>query len=159
MDIEHNSNHYVLSQVLFDHKKAVRCLAIQDNMLFSGAVDNKMHLYIREDAASKWALKHTYEFFGGWVLSIAFIPGGEYIVVGCQDKKIYLCSTEDPAHAHNTFEGHEGAVNCVRANEDKIFSGSWDATAKIWDLDSSDIIASLDRHSHAVTVCPIGKSE
>ena len=34
-----------------------------------------------------------------------------------------------------------------------LVSGSWDATAKIWDLESGECTATLEGHAYAVTVC------
>lgn len=51
-----------------------------------------------------------------------------------------------------TILGHTGPVNSIHQSGLKLVSGSWDATAKIWDLESGEAIATMEGHSHAVTV-------
>jgi len=39
------------------------------------------------------------------------------------------------------FEGHENSVNCVKIlDERRIITGSWDGTAKIWDIETKQCI-------------------
>jgi phospholipase A-2-activating protein len=51
------------------------------------------------------------------------------------------------------MEGHESVI-CMLAQIDSktIVSGSWDGTAKVWDLESGKCTATLEGHSHAVAV-------
>jgi WD40 repeat protein len=49
--------------------------------------------------------------------------------------------------------GHTGPVNSLHQKGMKLVSGSWDATAKIWDLESGEASATMGGHSYAVTVC------
>jgi phospholipase A-2-activating protein len=51
--------------------------------------------------------------------------------------------------------GHSGAVNSLSLSEDKqtLISGSWDATAKIWNMNTLECIKTLEGHKFATTVC------
>lgn len=51
--------------------------------------------------------------------------------------------------------GHEGAVNSLNIDSESLtlISGSWDSTAKIWDLESGECTSTLEGHKYAVTVC------
>jgi phospholipase A-2-activating protein len=52
--------------------------------------------------------------------------------------------------------GHEGAVNSLsQVTENELVSGSWDATAKIWDLETGKVKQTLTGHTHAVSVLAI----
>lgn len=51
------------------------------------------------------------------------------------------------------YEGHEGPVNqVVQVFQEEIITGSWDGTAKIWDVETGKCKQTLEGHSHAVTV-------
>ena len=120
MDIEtsnESSGNYVLRQTLSYHTKAARCVTTMDNYLLSGGLDNTVHLYIRSNPDSSYVLKHTYNFFNGFIYSIAFMDTCNEFVVGCQDKNVYVCSSDEPSFPTMTFEGHEGPVNCVKVRD------------------------------------------
>lgn len=49
--------------------------------------------------------------------------------------------------------GHEGAVNSLSQSlEHELVSGSWDGTAKIWDVETGKVKETLTGHTHAVSV-------
>ena len=49
--------------------------------------------------------------------------------------------------------GHQGAVNSLsQAVPNELVSGSWDGTAKIWDVETGQCKHTLEGHSHAVSV-------
>lgn len=49
--------------------------------------------------------------------------------------------------------GHEGAVNSLsQAVESELVSGSWDGTAKIWDVETGKVKETLTGHTYATTV-------
>ena len=49
--------------------------------------------------------------------------------------------------------GHEGAVNSLsQAIETELVSGSWDGTAKIWDVETGKVKETLSGHTYATTV-------
>ena len=49
--------------------------------------------------------------------------------------------------------GHEGAVNSLsQCLESELVSGSWDGTAKIWDVETGKVKETLAGHTHAVSV-------
>ena len=51
------------------------------------------------------------------------------------------------------YTGHEGAVSSLsQCNENELVSGSWDGTAKIWDVSTGKVKETLEGHSHAVCV-------
>ena len=58
---------------------------------------------------------------------------------GSKDKTIMMMDKE--GNPIGKLEGHDNAVNCIKAiGDSKIISGSWDGTAKIWDLASQSVV-------------------
>ena len=157
MDIEDTQNgQFQLSQALEAHTREARCVDIKGNYMISGGTDNVAMLYTREDPTKKWDIKHGYKFFGGFVMDVCFMEDNTEFVVGCQDGKIYICSTDDCSAPTLIFEGHKKPVNCVRYRNFNIFSGSWDGTACIWDLETGDVKSTLGGHPEfLVAVCPL----
>ena len=52
----------------------------------------------------------------------------------------HSCSVWDAdTHAHvATLEGHTSSVHCLTIYKNKLFSGSWDSTIRVWNLDESN---------------------
>ncbi len=48
--------------------------------------------------------------------------------------------------------GHCGAVYAVCTHDRKVFSGSYDSTIKVWNLDNFRCIQTLKRHTSSVEV-------
>lgn len=85
----------------------------------------------------------------------ALISGKHTYITGCKDSMIRVFS-----HDHNllyTLEGHEKAVTCLSLwGDDYLISGSWDGTAKVWNLSSKSLVATCGGHENTVSVCAIG---
>ncbi|RCI14851.1 hypothetical protein L249_6512 [Ophiocordyceps polyrhachis-furcata BCC 54312] len=52
--------------------------------------------------------------------------------------------------AVKTFKGHENGVTCLQFDDNVLATGSYDATIKIWNLETGEVIRTL--HGHASTV-------
>lgn len=51
------------------------------------------------------------------------------------------------------YSEHEGAVNSLsQCMATEFVSGSWDGTAKIWDVETGKVKETLGGHTHATTV-------
>ena len=51
------------------------------------------------------------------------------------------------------YMGHTGAVSSLsQCSPDEFVSGSWDGTAKIWDVATGECKHTLEGHAHAVSV-------
>ena len=46
-----------------------------------------------------------------------------------------------------TLEGHTGHVRCLTLYGNKLFSGSWDNTIRVWDADTHEHLATLEGHA------------
>ena len=49
-----------------------------------------------------------------------------------------------------TLEGHTYPMSCMTLNENKLFSGSWDGTIRIWNTETDEEIATLEGHTGIV---------
>lgn len=150
MDIEHHP--YELSQSLAFHSGAARTVDCRGDLLLSGGIDKRVNLYKRKGTDGKFEHQHEFPFFKDYIMFVR-IMDDEKFIVGCKDKNIYICAFEDKTAPMLILEGHTGPVNSVEFRGTTLISGSWDATAKIWDLESGQCIHTLEGHSYAVTVC------
>ena len=70
---------------------------------------------------------------------------------GAKDNKIIQIDLE--GNPMREMTGHSGAVNSLcQMNDRELVSGSWDGTAKVWDLETGQCTKTLEGHSYAVAV-------
>lgn len=104
MEQELNPN-YTLSQSLFKHSGAARCVTVYKNKLISGGIDSKVNIYERTGDKNLFETEpKTYNFFNDYIYSIVGLDD-EKFVVGCKDKKIYVCTYEDTENPLIVLEG------------------------------------------------------
>jgi WD40 repeat protein len=81
------------------------------------------------------------------VSGLGFFSGG-------RDNKIMMIDIE--GNPIQELLGHEGAVNSLsQVTESELVSGSWDATAKVWDLSTGKVKHNLTGHTHATSVLAV----
>ena len=88
----------------------------------------------------------------------AMIADKDCYVTGCKDSIVRVFS-----HAHELLfqlEGHEKAVTSLswaRTASDSspqyLVSGSWDGTAKVWNMSNKSLVTTLEGHENTVSVC------
>jgi hypothetical protein len=95
MDVELNPK-YQLSQSLFKHSGAARCVAVYKNKLITGGIDKKVNIYERAGENDLFDSENVteYKFFKDYIYSVAPLDDDKFIV-GCKDTNIYICSYED----------------------------------------------------------------
>jgi phospholipase A-2-activating protein len=142
---------YVLSQSLAHHSGAARTVDCLGGKLLSGGIDKRVNLYRRSQDTRQYVYDCEFPFFKDYIMAVK-IMDDEKFVVGCKDKNVYICGFEDKRDPLLIFQGHTGPVNSVDINGSIVVSGSWDATAKIWDLESGQCTKTLEGHAYAVTV-------
>ena len=142
---------YALSQSLAHHSGAVRSVDCKGDRLLSCGIDKRCNLYLRNKETGLFVHDAEFPFFKDYLLSVRIMDDDKFIV-GCKDKKIYICSFDDKTDPMIVFEGHEGPISSVDFSGTTLVSGSWDATAKIWDLESGQCTSTLQGHAYAVTV-------
>lgn len=95
------------------------------------------------------------------LLALPSGAGGGY-VTGCKDKLLRVF--DDKHRLLRKLEGHDNAVTSLAwmdllGNDDDgkgcLVSGSWDGTAKIWNVASGYCMATLSGHENTVSVCSL----
>lgn len=126
--------------------KCLRTLDYKDDILAIGCHDQKLYLLSTEHMS----VLHHFDFFDSEIYSVRFLTQ-DRIAIGCNDHKIYIVTTE--GDLLGILEGHTEKVNSLSTHNNLLASGSWDATCRIWNLDTFEQIDVLPDHSYAVTVC------
>lgn len=155
---------YTLSEELKGHKGCARCICVlKDNRIVTGGLDNQIIIwnYVNNVWIQELQLLHHKKY----VLSLE--PSNtqlnnEYHEInfysGGIDEIIYRLSAKD-GRIFSTYKGHKSAIcNIKELSEMNILiSGSWDGSARIWDLKSSACKHILNSHQHAVTISIISQ--
>ena len=148
MEIESNKEFH-LAQNLIAHSSAVRALATGGPYTITGSIDKTCKIYKKENGV--YNLQNEVNLFNDYIFSLLVKKSLDGFIVGCKDKHIYVLDLE--GNPLQQLEGHEGAVNSLSESPSgKLISGSWDATAIVWDLNSGNALFKLEGHSHAVSV-------
>jgi len=100
-----------------------------------------------------------------WVTAVTHLPSGNTcypdgcIVTGCFDSKIRIFSPNGELIL--VLEGHtKGVISFSWTSTGKLISGSWDGTAKIWDLAAGGVcVATLDKHENGVNVLGLANGQ
>ncbi|EAR99792.1 phospholipase a2 activating protein, putative (macronuclear) [Tetrahymena thermophila SB210] len=147
MDVENSQ--YFLSQQFAVHTQGARCVDVNNNVLISGSTDKTVKIYSFID--NKYEMISDVNFFDDYVYSVKVNLKGDGFFVGSKDTHIYVLDiTGSPS---TTLSGHTGPVcSFSQIDNDTLVSGSWDGTARIWDLREGKEVRKFEGHSHAVTV-------
>lgn len=153
---------YKLRSTLKGHELDVRGVtSISDSQLISASRDGTGRL---------WNLSFTLDTVNdnticflsptsSFINSVAYIPDTPdqpLVAFGGKDQIIYLChpieSFAKPGDDSGAFQlvGHTSNVCSLNYKNMQLISGSWDCTAKVWDLHSYAIKHDLIGHSAAV---------
>ena len=66
-------------------------------------------------------------------------------------KKMFGEFLKTPKYTHiHTLVGHTEIVTCLTHDENKLYSGSYDNTIRVWNTDTHETIATLRGHTDAV---------
>ncbi|RLN14969.1 hypothetical protein BBO99_00006574 [Phytophthora kernoviae] len=149
-------NTYDVNCELRGHEGAVRCISsLPNDLLVTGAMDSVARCWLRDSnslfggfVAMESATIFDHEH---WVtVSVALSSGG--FATGSMDKRIRLFDAQGQRVA--ILEGHEGGVISLATSVDGklLLSGSWDGTARVWDLSTRQCLHVLRGHENGVCV-------
>lgn len=89
------------------------------------------------------------------VTALLSIPGTGLYATGCKDAIIRLFDVKTH-QLQGTLEGHEKPVTSLAVattgDQQYLLSGSWDGTAKVWDVTRRAMMATLRDHENSVCV-------
>jgi phospholipase A-2-activating protein len=119
--------------------------------MLSGSIDSSSKLFLLDNSTGRYDFDKEISYHTGFVYSTAPSITGDGFFTGGKDTKIFKVNLlGDPL---NMYEGHESAVNSLsQAIPEEFVSGSWDGTAKIWDVETGKCKQTLEGHSHATSV-------
>jgi WD40 repeat protein len=100
-----------------------------------------------DKTARQWDLKTGKEIeeargvCEGNVLAVAVSRNGRWVATGSGRGELKACEVE--TGIVKTFKGHLDWINCIDISADNalLASGSWDTTARIWNLDTGKLVA------------------
>ena len=120
-------------------------------MLMSGSIDFSNKMYTLNRQTGKYDYLKEVVHHEGFVMDIIpNITGTGFFSAG-KDQRIVMIDIE--GNPTLEYMGHEGAVNSLsQCIPNELVSGSWDGTAKIWDVETGQVKHTLEGHSHAVSV-------
>ncbi|TIB97307.1 RNA-binding domain-containing protein [Wallemia mellicola] len=133
---------YKLSATLEGHTDDVKSVfACKDNSILSASRDGT----VRRFAGDNYDLKGTYLGHMGYVNSVHYMEGGS-------DSRILI---HDKGRAEKPLESlleHWNNVCCLDTRGNTIASGSWDLTARVWNVAGGhyEQVSKLDKHDAAV---------
>lgn len=149
---DHSNEDFKFLQSLGVHSGSVRAVAVNNTgLLLSGSVDQSCKLFIIDNETGKYEFIQELNHHQHYVYSVANNLDNKGFLTSGKDQHIYLI--DNSGNPEKILEGHTGLVNMVRPiSATTCISGSWDGTAKIWNLDDNSCIQTLDGFSHAVAV-------
>ena len=95
---------YALSRSFHEHTAAVRSVAVKGLRFLSAGIDKKVILYERTENGI-FEKKAEYKFFPDYIYTVKMMEDDDQFMVGCKDKKIYICSFADTEAPLLTLEG------------------------------------------------------
>ncbi|KAH8871452.1 Kinesin-like protein KIF21A [Schistosoma japonicum] len=116
------------------HYDGIESLVIHGNILFSGS---------RDAAIKKWNLSKNgrqevllAQAHKDWIQGLAVTYDGGSLVSGCRGGTLKLWKVEDCTCLGEINNAHEGAINCVRTYEDRVFTAGNDKDIRFWKFTS-----------------------
>ena len=120
-------------------------------MMMSGSIDFSNKMYSKNLTTGKYDYLKEVIHHEGFVMDIIPSIAGTGFFSAGKDQRCVLIDIE--GNPVLEYTGHTGAVNSLsQAVENELVTGSWDGTAKIWDVETGQCKSTLEGHAHAVSV-------
>lgn len=144
---------YNLSETIIHHSKAVRTISCNKlGLVVTGGMD-KICSYFKTNEENKYVHLKDTNYHDDYIYVVRADAQDKGFFTGSKDKRIIYMDNE--GNPLGEFIGHEGPICSISQHysSPNIFaSGSWDTTAKIWDIQKQVPIYTLPNHTYAVTV-------
>ncbi|EEF42388.1 U3 small nucleolar RNA-associated protein, putative [Ricinus communis] len=125
-------------------------LSPDDKLMFSAGHSRQIRVW---DLSTMKCVR-SWKGHEGPVMGMACHASGGLLATAGADRKVLVWDVDGGFCTH-FFKGHKGVVSSVMfhpdANKMLLFSGSDDATVRVWNLASKKCIATLERHFTTVT--------
>ncbi|CAN0878554.1 Protein TORMOZ EMBRYO DEFECTIVE, partial [Linum grandiflorum] len=135
-----------------DNNEAVTALTLSpnDKLLFSAGHSRQIRVW----NLSTLKCERSWKGHDGPVMTMACHASGGLLATAGSDRKVLVWDVDGHFCTHY-FKGHKGVVTCIMFHPDStqslLFSGSDDATVRVWDLLTKKCVATLDKHFSTVT--------
>lgn len=104
------------------------CLSVKDpTILYSVSQDTTLKIFSLPEGRQIRSINLCELTLSSCILS----PDEKSILVASWDNNVYLYSV-DYGRVLDTLSAHDDAVSCLAMKEDRVASGSWDSTIKVW---------------------------
>ncbi|XP_078446004.1 transducin family protein / WD-40 repeat family protein [Wolffia australiana] len=140
--------------------EAVTALALSpdDKFLFSASHSRLIRVW----DLSSFKCVRSWKGHDGPVMGMACHSSGGLLATAGADKKVLVWDVDGGFCTH-FFKGHGGVVTSIAFHPDPncllVFSGSEDATIRVWNLKSKKCIAVLEKHFSSVTSLAISERD
>ncbi|MBI3139106.1 MAG: caspase family protein [Sphingobacteriales bacterium] len=136
-----------LFKTLSLHQTAVCALAISadGSRMLSGDQSGTVVLW----EMKTWEPIRVIQTNGGYIGQLEFAHKGSWFAMAAE-KNIYLVPFAD--QPYRVLKGHTDKVHslAIAANDEQLLSGSWDNTARLWDLSSGKTLQVFKGHTKSV---------
>lgn len=141
---------FTLSQSLQVHTGAVRCISLNEDFLLTGSYDST--LFLGKHSGKIYEPVASFSHHSSSVYSCQLTKDNTGFYSGDKAGNIYYTRFESGSALE--FAKHSNAVSSLDYIGTNLISGSWDSTAKIWDINTGTCLSTLDnqKHTHAVAV-------
>ncbi|KAJ6383893.1 hypothetical protein OIU78_027236 [Salix suchowensis] len=147
-----SSNASIKANIEVDTDAGLTALALgpNDKFLFSAGHSRLIRVW----DLSTFKCVRSWKGHDGPVMSMACHASGGLLATAGADRKVLVWDVDGGFCTHY-FKGHKDVVTNIMfhpdTNKTLLFSGSADATVRVWDLLAKKCIATLERHFSALT--------
>ncbi|CAL8106522.1 unnamed protein product [Calicophoron daubneyi] len=114
------------------HYDGIESLVLHGNTLFSGSRDAAIKKWnLGRDGRQEVMLAQAHK---DWIQGLAITGDGKNLISGCRGGHLKLWNVEDCTCLGEVLNAHEGAINAVRAVDDRIFTAGSDKDVRFWHL-------------------------
>lgn len=140
-----------LCQEIHHHEKVLRSIdSTVTNLVLTGSLDKTCAFFEKKNG--KYEFSKESKLHDDFVYKVYALKTKDGFLTGSKDCRVILMDNTGNPLAE--FVGHTGAVNSISQFDPKVFiSGSWDGTARVWDLSKCETLFTMKDHSYAVSVC------
>ena len=157
MDIDNQSIIYNLIMPIQHHKDTLRTVACNNNgLVVTGSFDKTCAFY-QCDSTGKYTFLKDTNYHDDYIYTVKSDVLDHGFFSGGKDKRIiYMDNEGNPLGEFiSDTNGHTGTICSIsqnKCNSNIFISGSWDTTARIWDINQQSCLLVLEGHAYAVTV-------